>query len=160
MTIRTRLLLMILAAGLALPSGALAATSASSSCLDTRLSVATAAGTSSGTDTITATVVALGSVGQRISRLHLDLEVQERTAATWVEFQTAQHVKTFTNYPGSHLHRMWTLREDGGPIFALLDNHVQMRVYARFQGICRGESLGGPLLFGLSAPTIGAPPAS
>jgi hypothetical protein len=160
---RTLLLATTLAAVLPSPSVALAASATpngSNVCLDTTLSVTTSAGDGPVANTVATTVVALGTPGQRISRLHLDLEVQERTATTWVPFETTQHVITFTNYKGSHLHRVWTLREAADPIYALLDEHVQMRVYAKLEGVCRGETLGPPLLFGLTVPAITPAPST
>jgi hypothetical protein len=145
------------------PSPAIAASYApngSNTCLSTELTVATAAGTGIGANTLTATVVGLGTAGQRVSRLHLDLEVQERTAVAWVRFVTPGHAETYANIPGPRLHRTWVLHEDAGPIDALLAGHVQMRVYAKFTGVCPGESLGPPLLYGLSPPMLGGPAAS
>lgn len=123
-------------------------------CLDMTMSVTIAAGTEPGSNTVAATVVARGAAGLHITRLHLDLEIQERTATTWVPFPSGGGGVTFTNYGGRGLHRAWTLRQDADPIYALIRNHVQMRVYAKFQGACRGESLGPPILFGLTAPTM------
>jgi hypothetical protein len=145
-------------AALCSPSAALAASSTTSPndlCVNENMSVTTLSGTGPEAHNVMATVTALGASGLRISRLHLDLQVQERTATSWVRFVTTNHVLTYTNFPGTTLHRVWTLQEDADPIDALLDNHVQMRVYAKFSGVCRGESLGLPLLFGLTAPMFG-----
>jgi hypothetical protein len=147
------------------PPGALAASSlpnGGNTCLSTDLTVTTSLGSGPGAaaDTVTATVAALGPSGQRVSRLHLDLQVQERTATAWVPFVTPAHAETYTNIPGSRIRRTWTLREDAGPIGALLASHVQMRVYGKFQGVCRGQSFGPPLLFGLTAPMFVDPSAT
>jgi hypothetical protein len=163
MSRRALLLVNLIAAALAAPSTAVAASATPSSsnlCLDSTLSVTSMAGVGPVANAVVATVVAQGTSGLRISRLHLDIELQERTATAWVPFVTTQHAVTYTNYPGSHLHRVWTLREAADPVYALLGVGVQMRVYAKFVGSCRGPSLGGPLLFGLTAPTVPPPSSS
>jgi len=152
--------LIVAAAGLLSPTAGLAASYAvdgSNACLDTTLTVTVASGNGPAGDTLTAAVLAQGAAGRRISRLHLAIEVQRRTATTWVPFVTSRHGLTYTNTPGARLYRRWTLREDSAAIDGLLDDHVQLRVYAKFKGVCRGASLGGPLLLGLSAPMIPAP---
>jgi hypothetical protein len=157
------LLALAAAAAVAVPSPVLAASYApdgSNTCLTTDLTVTTAASTDSTPNTVTATVVARGARGQRVSRLHLDLEVQQRTATAWVPLVTPGHSETYVNVPGSRIHRTWTLREDARPIDALLDDHVQVRIYAKFQGVCRGMSFGPPLLHGLTAPILPEPAAS
>jgi hypothetical protein len=131
-----------------------AAKPSGNACLSTDLTVASSAGTPPAPNAVTATVVAMAPVGQHVSRLHLDLEVQERTATGWVTFVTDQHSETYANYQGDHLHRMWVLHEDSQPIFALLDAGTQMRVYAGFHGTCGGGAvLGAPMVFALSVPT-------
>jgi hypothetical protein len=157
MLIRPLLVVAAITGILSAPAVAFGASAAQqgNACLSTELVVTSEGGTAPGENTVTATVVAMAPLGQRISRLHLELEVQERTATAWVPFVTDQHAETYTNYIGDRLHRMWTLREDSQPIFALLDDHVQMRVYAGFHGTCGGGALiGPPLLFGLSVPTM------
>ncbi len=147
-------------AGLVVPSAALAAGYAvdgSNVCLDTTLTVTVASGDGPAGNTLAAVFLATGVAGQRVSRLHLDIEVQKRTATAWVPFVTERHAIAYTNTPGRRLHRMWTLREDSSSIDALVADHVQMRVYAKLKGVCRGQSLGPPLLFGLSAPALAAP---
>ncbi len=149
-------------AGLVMASAAGAAgyaVNGSNLCLDMNLAVVVASGFDAPDSTLTATVVASGLAGQRVSRLHLDLQVQKRTATAWVPFVTPRHAITYANAPGPRLKRTWTLREDSAAIDALLADHVQMRVYAKFKGVCRGGSLGPPLLLGLTAPTIAAPAA-
>lgn len=152
--------LMVVAAGLLSPTAGLAASYAvdgSNGCLDMTLTVTVASGDGPGGNTLTAAVLAHGVANQRISRLHLDIEVQKRTATAWVPFVTKRHGLTYTNTPGARLYRRWTLREDSSPIDGLLADHVQMRVYAKFKGTCGGASLGGPLLVGLTDPMIPAP---
>jgi len=152
--------LIAVAVGLVAPSAAVAekyAADGSNVCLDMNLTVTIASGDGPAGNNLTATVLVTGVVGQRVSRLHLDIEVQKRTATAWVPFVTHRHAIAYTNTAGSRLHRVWTLREDSSPIDALLDDHVQMRVYAKLRGVCRGQSLGPPLLFGLTAPMIPPP---
>jgi len=148
-------------AGLIAPCPAVAASYAvdgSNGCLDTNLTVVVASGDDpAANNTLTATVAATGAVGQRISRLHLELQVQKRTATAWVPVVTERHLVSYTNTPGARLRRLWTLREDSSSIDALLTDHVQVRVYAKFKGVCRGGSFGPPLLFGLTARMIPAP---
>jgi hypothetical protein len=142
------------------PSAASAASYApggSNVCLALDLTVNTTMATPPALSTLTATVVALGATGQHVGRLHLDLEVQERTATGWVPFVTDRHALTYAKLPGSRLHRTWTLQEDLVPIDELLLGQVQMRVYGKFTGVCPGESFGPPLLFGLTAPAPGDP---
>jgi hypothetical protein len=164
MSRHAQLALIVVAAALAVPSAAAAASyvaDGSNTCLSSDLTVTSALSTPPGSagDTVTATVTALGAPGQRVSRLHLDLEVQERTATAWVPFLTPGHAETYAKAPGTRIHRTWTLREDAGPIDALLEGHVQMRVYARFRGSCRGQSFGPPLLFALTVPSLANPSA-
>jgi hypothetical protein len=158
MSRRLLLLLTATVAVLAGPPAALAATATGSPnnlCVNEDMEVSTLSGTGPEPHTVMATVTALGPAGLHVSRLHLDLEIQERTATSWVSFVTTLHALTYTRLPGTRLHRVWTLRENADQIDGLLANHVQMRVYAKFSGVCRGESLGPPLLFGLTEPTLG-----
>jgi len=160
MTKHILVVLIAAAAGLTAAPGAVAATYAmdgSNACLDMTLTVTTGSGDGPARNTVSATVRATGVAGQRVSRLHLDLEVQRRTAAAWVPFVTPRHAEAYTNTPGARLRRVWTLREDSASIDALLADHVQMRVYAKLKGVCRGLSLGPPLLVGLTAPKVAAP---
>ncbi|HEX3874008.1 MAG TPA: hypothetical protein VHW26_07670 [Solirubrobacteraceae bacterium] len=150
------------AAGLICVSPALAASTAPASpgsCLSMTLNVVSMTGTEPGDDTLAVKVSVLGPVHQRVNRLHLALQIQQRTSAAWVPVVTPQQRETFVNVPGSRVRRTWTLVSSADGIYALIRSGVQVRVSARFAGTCNGQGLGPPLFYGLSVPTL-TPPAA